>query len=757
MELLTVADDDTLDIAEGIVKMLCTKFSDKYFYELVPIMKENLLEKKDTEKIVYATFYIIQLSCAEASDKILLGFKEKILKIVHENIDTEHASVRKLLASVIFEMSNKFRDNQINRSFIHHVMKLARGKSQVEQNNLLEIVGNLIEISDGEVLPNAMSEVFKQPFEEGFIILAENIAETITTKYEEAVEYKDLFNKFVDVLPVLPEISVRALIAITVRVNEEFLPIFVEFLEKFKSKIDSGFFGEKDNSITLKQALTLSEMIYQFAEKTNQNITLINTSLIEMIVSMFIYTDVNILQNLGKAIKLIVEKSDKENLDNLLDTFLRHFAKLEEKLEVDGIDKMQHLTNNFKIIMEYLLYFVQISLLHAENKILASDFVQTIIEFTTREIIKPYIMKFNGPLIRILSEKLSPIVKEKILENIKSIIVKSKEDIKGISPQLQSVFIKTLSDTSMENCERAQMKAGENIMRLLQFYPRTDVIANDILKSIINKCEKNEGMFCIIEIEILSDIIRFYGAQLKKTVVDDHYAKIQKLLNGNLQIPEDMIIMLLSSYTKLTKENSDCEKLIENTLISQELPRKLFNFITIFNGNLAYFNSHKKNAVKLIKPLPKDQAVIMLKNLGKIMNKYNYFIEFDKENIEKIIEEFLEIIGQIILETDILISVNPMIDANLCVFLLSLGYVKSYENNSILFKKVLDFILKVVESAKVNSQLLINCLSLISLKEIKPNADHIEISNSLYEMELEKDVVEKIEDFLKKVYYFKDK
>jgi hypothetical protein len=755
MELLTIADDDTLDIAENIIKMLCTKFSDKYFYELVPIMKENLLEKKDQEKIVYATFYIIQISCAESQEKTLLGFKEKILKIVYENINTEHSSVRKLLASVIFEMANKFRDNQINRSFIHHVMKLARGKPQVEQNYLLEIVGNLIEISDGEVLPNAMSEMFKQPFEEGFIILAENISETITTKYEDAVEYKDLYNKFMDVLLVLPEISIRALVSISVRLNEEFLPIFVEFLEKFKSKIDSGFFGGEAN--TVKQAFTLSEMIYQFTEKTNQNISSINNILIEMIVSMLAFKDVNVIQNLGKAIKLIIEKSDKENLDSLLETFLHHFFKLEEKLEVDNVNKVEHLTNNFKNIMEYLLYFVQISLLHAENKILASDYVQKIIEFSTREIIKPYIMKFNGPLIRILSEKLSPMIKEKILDNIKSIIIKSKDDIKGISPQLQSVFIKTLSDTSMENCERAQMKAGENIMRLLQFYPRTDVVANDILKSIINKIEKNEGMFSVIEIEILSDIIRFYGGQLKKNIIDEHYSKIQKLLNGGLQIPEDMIIMLLSSYTRLTKEVSECEKLIENTSISQELPRKLFNFITIFNGNLAYFNSHKRNVVKLIKPLPKEQAVIMLKNLGKIMNKYTYFIEFDKENIEKIIEEFLEIIGQVIIETDILVSVNPMIDANLCVFLLSLGYVKSYDTNTVLYKKVLDFILKVVESGKINSQLLINCLSLISLKEIKPNADHIEISNSLYNMDIEKDVVEKIEDFLRKIYYFKDK
>lgn len=755
MELLTINDDDTLDIAEGIIKMFVTKFSDKFFYEMVPIMKENVLEKKDMENIVYATFYIIQLACTEASEKLLGGFKEKILKIVYENITTPHASVRKLLASVIFEMANKFRDTSINKNFIHHIMKLARGKTSEEQNDLLEIVANLIEISEGEVLPNAMTEMFKKPYEQGFIKLSEKISETIAASLSDPVEYKDLYNRFIDVLPVLPETVIKAVISITIQIEEDKLPIFVEFLDKYKNKIDAGTYGEV--SKCHQYSLYLTEMICLFLEKTTQDISKINVPLLEMIVSMFIYDNTNIIQNLGKSIKYIVEKSDKSCLDALLENFLVFLSKVEEKMEIEKIPKAELLTKNFKLMMENLLFFVQHALLYAEDKVLASNYVQIIIEYTTREILKPYIMKFNGPLIRILSEKLSPAIKEKILENIKSIIIKSKEDIKGISPQLQSVLIKTLSDTSQENCERAQIKAGENILRLLQYYPRTDVVANDIMKSINQKCEKGEGFFCIMEIEVLSDIIRFYGSSLKQSIIDDHYSKVLKLVNNNIEIPYDILVILLSSYTMLTKDVTECEKLIENSSITNELPRKLFNFITIFNGNLNYFTAHKKNATKLIKSLPKDQSVIMLKILGKIINKYSYFIEFDKENIGKLIDNYSLVVEQIIMETDILASANPMIDANLCVFILSLGYLKNYSSNHELFKKILDFILRLVESSKVNSQLLVNCLSLITLKEIKPNVDYIEISNSLIELDIDAEMVEKIEVFLKKAYYFKDK
>ena len=54
-------------------------------------------------------------------------------------------------------------------------------------------------------------------------------------------------------------------------------------------------------------------------------------------------------------------------------------------------------------------------------------------------------MKIIGPIIRILGEKIYPEIKEKLMDITKLLITKSKDDIKGISPQLQSVFIKTLT------------------------------------------------------------------------------------------------------------------------------------------------------------------------------------------------------------------------------------------------------------------------------------------------------------------------
>ena len=134
--------------------------------------------------------------------------------------------------------------------------------------------------------------------------------------------------------------------------------------------------------------------------------------------------------------------------------------------------------------MEHLLFTIQNELLYGNNKILACRLINDIIFYCPRKNLKPYIMKLVGPMIRILGEKIPPETKEKLMENAKNLILKVKEDIKGISPQLQSVFLKTLNDsTNLFKPEHHQVKAGENIILLLKYYPRIDITANDIFKS----------------------------------------------------------------------------------------------------------------------------------------------------------------------------------------------------------------------------------------------------------------------------------
>jgi hypothetical protein len=753
MVLLSTDNDECFDIAEGCIKMLVTKFSDKFFMELLPAIKDTITERKDSENIVYASFYIFQLAVTESSEKLLSGYKERFIKIVNDNVNTSFSSVRKLLASIIYEISRKFDDHNMNKSFIYNIMKGARGKVYEEQKNLLEIVGNLVDISKGEVLHYVINEIFRKPFEEGFISLASMISDDIADGINHPTELKDLYGHLCDSLLYCPTVAIDAIVNITVRVEEKYLPVFAEVISKLQDKLELTVI----NDLNKNMPMNLSLIISKFTDLSQQDLSHIDAKLMEMNIGLLNFDDDLLIKNIGESVKIIIEKTEKEEMDKFVKAFLFKLTELEDKYHLQSGEElaMEKISHKFKLMMDSLLYLVQNGLLYSEDKLLACDYIHKVLFYTTRTTMKTYIMKMIGPMIRILSEKFSPEIKERVLDNIKTLIVKSREDVKGISPQLQSVFVKTLTDTSQVNTERCQLKSGENILRLLQFYPRADVIVNDLIKSIIAKFEKNEFLLTIVETEILSDIVRFYGHTLKPNFLTENYQKVLSILNSRPDVPYDYLVTLLSSFTKHHTDPSICQKICEETLIKEDLPKKLFNFLNIFNGNLAYFNfnNNKKNAIKIIKSLPKDQSVILLKTLGKIINKYRYFIDFDKTNFENLLSEYERVVQIIIAESDLFTASNNILDGNLCVFILSLGYMQEYEANEKLFNKIFSFLLGLISQGKVNSQLLVNCLSLLVLREIRQNPERESIIANLENIGIEESDIEIVDAFLKKIYY----
>ena len=290
---------------------------------------------------------------------------------------------------------------------------------------------------------------------------------------------------------------------------------------------------------------------------------------------------------------------------------------------------------------------------------------------------------------------------------------------------------------------------------MLPYYQRADVIINDLLKSVQSKIDRNESSAILTEVEILSDVVRFFGKYLKPVQIQTQFELIKNLINNKKDLPFDMMVILLSSYTKYFKLE-EINEIIDKSNIKDDFYRKMFNFVTYFNGSMPYFNTIKKNIMKNLKPMTKEHAVIILKSVGKIINKYKFFIEIEPVEIKELLENYEKIIEQICLETDIISSVNStnILDAHLCVFILSLGYLQLYDENMHVLHKLLNFVIKLIEQSKVNNQLLVNCLSLLVLKTINQTPDRDFVLEALYKLEVDEKDVKTIEGFLKKIYYF---
>ena len=93
-------NEECYNIARANVGLLATKFSDKFFNELIPIIKETLIKEKDKEYITDASFTMISVAVTEISERLLAANRNLILKIMYENIFTEFSSVREQIAQI---------------------------------------------------------------------------------------------------------------------------------------------------------------------------------------------------------------------------------------------------------------------------------------------------------------------------------------------------------------------------------------------------------------------------------------------------------------------------------------------------------------------------------------------------------------------------------------------------------------------------------------------------------------------------------
>ena len=752
-------NEETYNIAKLNVGLLATKFSDKFFNELLPIIKETIVKEKDNEYITDASFTMISVAVSEISERLLASHRNVILKIMYENIFTEFSSVRLHIAQIVYNMSIRLNDHNMNRNLVNNVMKQVRGKPANVQKETLEIVGNLTEISKGEVIRYVIAEIFRKPYEEGFLELGTMISREIVEAVDNQNEAKDLFESLFETFIGIPSTSMSTIVAITTKLDEEYLDLFIKFLDKIAKKIESdeskGIKDKKEGKDSIEYHF--SELIANFCAKTEQSLESIYDNIVEIIINLMHYDNEPLIKNVGSILKTLVEKTEKSpDVDIIMTTLLKSMNDLYDRIKVNEDYKEEKYSEvigkKLTLIMEHLLFTIQNALLYGNNQIMACKLINDIIYYCPRKNLKPNIMKMIGPIIRVLGEKISPETKEKLMENAKNLILKAKEDIKAFTPQLQSVFLKTLTDSSsIRKTDHHQIKAGENIILLLKYYPRLDITANDLLKSIQNKLEQKLGLVTLLEMEILGDVIRFYGKNLKPDTITKHFNTINMWLETHSEIPSESLLALLSAYTPFVSK-----ELIDELEFQDQNSEDFFKILSIFNGNADKFKENSKTFIEEIQSYRLERAINFLIPIGKILYKYKYYSEINPKETEEIVKLYTDSLIELFSNMK-LKPTNEKVDANICLFLMNWGYLQEYETNKKFCKNILDFLLKLMGLSKVNFQILIGCFSMIVLKKPVPSPNIDEINEEVKRFIQDEKDLEIVETFLKKIYYITDK
>ena len=327
-QLIIVLSDEkkneVFEIGNQTVRLLASKFSDKLFNEMLPIIKENMLENKNIENIITPSLFIIYFTVNEISEKLLLNNKNKIIEIVNEHLNTNFSSSRKIISEIIFTMGKKLNDRMMSRILIYKTMELIRGKDKKEQEEISEIIIRLVELEQKEILNIVIGEIFKEPFEEGIIELLYSISDKIIEIYDD-IEINNLYIKISNLFTFKPISCIKSFVGIDVKIDDNKFSKLIDFIEKiskFKEvngycilyyiiELINNFVFNYEKELNKEQSLFLCNIINEGKNnndlKNNYNITigniLLNTKLIFPASDDFDLSILNLIHSLdGKII-----------------------------------------------------------------------------------------------------------------------------------------------------------------------------------------------------------------------------------------------------------------------------------------------------------------------------------------------------------------------------------------------------------------------------------------------------------------------
>ena len=115
-----------------------------------------------------------------------------------------------------------------------------------------------------------------------------------------------------------------------------------------------------------------------------------------------------------------------------------------------------------------------------EQREQAAYAIGDLVERTNENAMKPFVVPFTGPLIRVATQAMNypPGVKIAILTALTTMLERIPAFVKPFFPQLQRTFVKSTSDPS-SNAVRA--KAAEALGVLMRNQPRVDPVVTELI------------------------------------------------------------------------------------------------------------------------------------------------------------------------------------------------------------------------------------------------------------------------------------
>ncbi|TDH65918.1 hypothetical protein CCR75_006513 [Bremia lactucae] len=220
-----------------------------------------------------------------------------------------------------------------------------------------------------------------------------------------------------------------------------------------------------------------------------------------------------------------------------------------------GVGDGEYLLPGFCIAkgLEPLLPCYQWALINGQPELrqTAATGLGEIVELCSASVLRPYLIKLTGPLIRVAGDQIPGHVKTAILQTLEIILLKGGVALKPFLPQLQTTFVKALNDVAVD----VRARGASALSLLVTLSPRVE----PLLAELTERLRTTTGGIREANLEAISSVVNCVGYKLSAAGRSALTDALDEMLNSREDALRDCAGKCLASCVASTAKNGDLE------------------------------------------------------------------------------------------------------------------------------------------------------------------------------------------------------
>ena len=456
---------------------LVSKLGEKLMAELMPILMSSL--KSENSHMRHGVCSGMAELLQAAPKQVIADHTASIVPAVQKAIVDSDEAVRKESARCVRLLYNAVGDRAVTE-IVPWVLKKIRGSDPEDGQleHLLDGLRQLLIMQSAHVLPLVIGKLNVAPYSTTGIMGLSTIAAV--------TEANALHRNLSEVIPTCVSAVIQA--------NEQDDEALKEAAHACAKKVQLAV--KNVGGVHLLLAELLSDfkdedasrraIAAEFAAVFFEETTIPIVSSLEIILPVLLPLaladeDDNTLKCGMKALKALCVKSNctKEDLASNLKLVRESLVKVDTNEDgyIRGLALAGGLEPLYPIFQQGLMFGT------ADQREIAARGLGDLVKHTPPTLLKPFVVKLTGPLIRIVGDRFPVAVKVAILDALQMLLQRGGVSLKPFLPQLQTTYVKCLSDATSPESSEVRSAARHSLKILTGLSPRTDSLLSEFEKT----------------------------------------------------------------------------------------------------------------------------------------------------------------------------------------------------------------------------------------------------------------------------------